>query len=576
MNNQFFEIFLGKIKKPFFLIKYIFFSVLVYILLLAVNLNYILERINEYYQINNRYNSELSQYSLIDPYQSAVEIVSNIYNYEFSELKKTFAAEIWTSNKHLINDFPKFSPNSFNFYDNSNKQKVINSLNKNNNYFFLYSNNQVYVGVVIFFRIKRVEENFFYKIVFYKKMLDFDIINKFSILRYSFISASILLILLIFVVLIIFVSFPFISLEMDKDKRILRTAIVSIKNLISHSLINQENILRYGDDIDEKISKSLLHNIEAQNLLDNLTVEEIEIENFLKQLIMDVYIPENINVFCKLNTKNNILFSKSLLLLSFSTVIHNATHSEVLAKNIYINIYQKKFSKRIFIEISNDGVEIKKGIRKLIFSGITTKKNGNGSGLKNLKNLMNEAGSQLKLLKKKTTTFLFNVKASNLENYLEKQFKLEKPIKNKLISTKNEVSTMENLPLVVIIEDEKQIWNGWKINMTDANLLFFANPDEFFYHTDIEKYHNREFISKIDMIICDFDFGNNLNLSNSCFFESLEKETEKLKGYFILCSGFNQSIVENIPKRLRDKIDLILQKRPTSYNEIMKKIQNKK
>ena len=133
----------------------------------------------------------------------------------------------------------------------------------------------------------------------------------------------------------------------------------------------------------------------------------------------------------------------------------------------------------------------------------------------------------------------------------------------------------EDLPYVVIIEDEKLIWDAWKVNMTDANILFFENPDEFFFHCDIETCKERKFISKINMIICDFDFGNNVNLANVDFFESLEKENEKFNGYFVLCTGFNESIIEKIPIKLNEKIDYIYQKRPISYNEILKRVKKK-
>ena len=84
----------------------------------------------EYFQINNRYLSALSQYSLADSYQTAVEIVSSINNYEVSVLNNVFATEIWTGNNHSIKDFPLFSSNSFNIYNikDPNEHQTCDSL----------------------------------------------------------------------------------------------------------------------------------------------------------------------------------------------------------------------------------------------------------------------------------------------------------------------------------------------------------------------------------------------------------------------------------------------------------------
>ena len=329
-------------------------------------------------------------------------------------------------------------------------------------------------------------------------------------------------------------------------------------------------------NIEEKISKSLYHNNEAQTLLKNVHHEDIDVIQFLDNLIEDIYCPESIIIICNIDSKNNLLFSKSLLSFAFSTIIYNAIHPSVKANNIYININQKKIKNEVIIDISNDGEEILPEIRKNIFSGITTKKDGHGLGLKNLKNLLREAGSSLNLLKIRQTTFSFNTKISPSKNLVNQSFNLKKKNhrtdKNKLL---NFVSR-EDLPLVVIIEDEELIWDAWKANMLDANIIFFKGPDEFFFHCDIERYNKRFFISKISMIICDYDFGNNVNLSNSGFFSGLEKEEEKFNGNFVLCTGFNESIIKNIPEIILKKIDFFFQKRPTSYNTIYSQVKNKK
>jgi hypothetical protein len=532
----------------------------------------------EYFQINNRYLSALSQYSLADPYQTAVEIVSSINNYEVSILHNVFATEIWTGNKHTIKDFPLFSSSSFNIYNIKSKNKVISALNNETNNFILYNNYQVYIGVVIPLYTEKSSDGkiISYKIVLYKKLFEFKLFNKYLHLNDNFINSSIILIVSLFIFSLFVFGIPQIYFDINREKNIEKRAIISIKNLIEHSLINQENILKYGFNIEEKISKSLYHNNEAQNLLKNVHHEDIDVISFLNNLIQDIYCPENINLFCRVNIKSNILFSKNLLSFAFSTIIYNASHPSVAAKNIIVDIYQMKFKNEIIIEISNDGEEIIKENRKKIFTGLTTKKDGHGLGLKNLKSLLQEAGSSLHLLKIKQTTFVFNVKTSSSKNLIHQNFKLEK--KNQMVENNNHLNSIsrEDLPFVVIIEDEKLIWDAWKVNMTDANILFFENPDDFFFHCDIETCGERKFISKIKMIICDFDFGNNVNLAKVDFFESLEKEKEKFDGYFVLCTGFNESILERIPKKLMEKIDYIYQKRPINYSAILKKVQNKK
>lgn len=565
MNNLFIEKYITKIKNPWFLIKYLLFSVFIYLILVCLNYFYIQNKISEYFQINNKYSSGLSKYSLTDQYQKAVEIVSSIHNYEYLFLGNTFATEIWTSEIHSVKDFPKFSSSSFNVYNVKNKYKIIDAINNNAKDVIIYNNNHLFVGVIVPLYKKSLSETnqISYKVVLYKEILDFK-----YLLKFGFITNSLILILIIFFPSLFVFGIPKIYFDINRDINIEKRAILNIRNLIEHSLINQENILKYAQNIDEKVKRALYHNNEAQTLLKNVNYEDIEVLNFLDEFINDVYCPININIYCEIDVTNKLFFSRNLLKFAFSVIIQNATHASVNANNIFIKIWQKKHKNEITIQISNDGYEIKKDIRKKIFTGVTTKKDGNGLGLRNLKKLMQEAGSYLKLLNIEKTTFSFDVRSSLKEHKVQNNFKLIKIYKQNISNNEIISSSKEHLPFVVIVEDEEIIWDAWIANMPDANKLFFKTPEEFFQHSDIEKYNEREFISKINMLICDYDFGNNINLSNSGFFSSLERENEKFSGKFVLCTGFNESIKDNIPDKIWEKIDLFFQKKPTSYYEM--------
>lgn len=260
----FIEKYVTKIKNPGFLIKYVIFSFFLYLSLIFFNYIFICNKITEYFQINNRYSSVLSQYSLTDQYQTAVEIVSSIHNYEFLLLNKFFAAEIWSGDEHYTKDFPKFSSSSFNVYSIKNKIKIIDSLNNNRKDVVVYNNNQLYIGVIVCLYNEHLNKTS-YKIILYKKMLDFWFFS-----GLDFIKSSCILVLLIFISTLLIFGFPKLYFDVNWEKNIEKRAIISIKNLILHSLINQENILKYGNNVDEKISKSIYHNNEAQTLLKNI------------------------------------------------------------------------------------------------------------------------------------------------------------------------------------------------------------------------------------------------------------------------------------------------------------------
>ncbi len=88
--------------------------------------------------------------------------------------------------------------------------------------------------------------------------------------------------------------------------------------------------------------------------------------------------------------------------------------------------------------------------------------------------------------------------------------------------------------------------------------------------------NGNKYLSNINALISDFDFGNGINFINSNLIGGIDNEEEKFYGKIILCTGFNEKIQKEIPKWMKDKIDLFFQKRPISYNEILKMIKSKK
>lgn len=570
MERIFFEKLFLKIKNPIFILKYILFSIFVYVTIFFIHYTFVCKRLFEYFEIN-RNQSFLSQNSLGDRYQKIIETLSSIYMYEGQTLKKFIAFEVWTSASHISKDRPLFSTSSFNIYNSKNKKYIIDRINGNEN-ILIYNSNNFFIGVVIPIYSNRNRDNQIinYKVVLYKKMFDIEIFH-----RMSFLSVSFIFVLIIFFLLLIFVAIPFHYFDLSKEINIEKRAILSIKNLIEHTLVNQESILKYADDNEQRISRAIFYNNEAQSLLKKVHHEEINIVTFLNSFIQGISIPSHINVSCKIDIKNNIFFSRNLLEIAFSTIINNAIHPTVKAS--IIRIFVTQIGKKIKIEISNNGEEIDLELRKKIFDGAnSTKEDGHGIGLKNTRKLLREAGSILNLSKNIETTFYFNVNVSSTTHKISEDFKLEK----KIVTSNNEDQPLdfvrkEHLPLVVVIEDEESIWNGWRINMMDANVLFFRNPDEFFFYSDKEKYKNGSFISKINLILCDYDYGNNYNLSNSGFFKTLDLEDEDFCGYFVLCSGFNESIVDELSDDLKKRIHFFYQKRPISYAEIIKNIKTR-
>lgn len=564
------EEFILKLKNPLFYFKYMFFSILIILIYIFISTITIKNKFFGYYEVSNGFIQQLSQFNNNEKiYEKLLELSSSIYELETVKNLRFFSAEIWNCNVCTETDFPVWQINDTSIAES--RDTILKNINKGRH--FLILNSSLYYATVIpiiskSVNINKIKQDIAYKLIYYSK------IPELSIFGYepNFFTSFFILSLFFTVILISVIAFPLHVIGYISQSNIEKRAIFNIKNLIEHSLLNQENILRYGKNVDEKISRSIYHNTEAQILLKSVVYEEINIIKFINNLNQIIFIPNSIKIHCSIKMENNLIFSKNLLSLAFSTILSNAFHESVKTAHIYIKINQKKSSTHATLEIANDGLEIPKVLKKNIFNGFSSKSDGHGSGLKNLRKLLKDAGSTLKINESKMTAFHFDIKSSTTKNKIETNFVLEH--EDKVDNNAEIIQKQTNAPFVVIIEDEELIWDAWKTNMHDAQLLFFKRPDEFFFHCDMERYHRNKFISKIDLIICDYDFGNNINLINSDFFKSLEKENEKFTGKFILCSGFNEAIMQNISSDIKTKINLFFQKRPTSYKNIMEKIES--
>lgn len=162
----------------------------------------------------------------------------------------------------------------------------------------------------------------------------------------------------------------------------------------------------------------LHHNKVAQTALKNIHLESIDplevLKNVWRRIKMICY-DSNVELFCNLNIRNKIKFDRSILFLAFNTILSNAVHSSVSCNKIRVKIEQKKswfFSDFTVIEIENDGNKISTEMRQKIFSGVTSKTDGQGMGLKALKDILEKSGSYLKLHNKKMTCFSFKMPIS--------------------------------------------------------------------------------------------------------------------------------------------------------------------
>jgi uncharacterized membrane protein len=547
---------------------------------LVIDIIVITLQLKDYYLSTYGYTEYLMQnnYSL-EAYRRLMEVSSSINVYERVEKNNFFAAEIWDCDNCKEIKFPIWQTNASSISEMRNIVFLKGILKKINS-IFIY-NDWLIVGVsfpIYSYKISndKVFQQKKYTLTFYKKALDYKIFNDGT----TFFEVFTIMNIFIFIIIVFFILIPISILKTkvakNTAKNIEAKTLENIKNMIEHELVNQENILKYPYDLKSSINAAIHHNNVAQIILRKVRIESIDPCDVLEEVWKNI---ENskIELSCLVNINNKLKFDRSTLYIAFNTIIKNASHESVSATKIQVNIIQNwyyKLKKLVLIEISNNGLPIPKNIRGKILYGFTNKKDGHGIALKNLRQILRKTGSNLKLYRQEKTCFSFVVKTAEekvkiIKNYTLKNICVYEDEKKKL-----KIGTGK--PLVVIIEDNELIWHGWELQMLDANILFFKTPDEFFCHIDEEKMNGNEYLSSIRAIISDFDFGNGINFINSNLIGGIENEEEKFNGKIILCTGFNEKIQKEIPKWMKDKIDLFFQKRPISYNEILKMMKDKK
>lgn len=573
---------LKRFNKNFYIVYWIITSIIISFLVLLIDIIIINNQLKDYYLSTFGYTEYLMQnnYSL-EAYRRLIEVSSSIYVYERVEKNNFFAAEIWDCVQCKDSKFPIWQTNASSISEIKNII-LLESILKKINSIFIY-NDSLIIGVSFpIYSYKISNEKVFqqkkYTLKFYKKALDYKIFKDGT----TFFEVFTILNLLVFMILIFFILIPISILKTkvakNTAKKIESKTLENIKNMIEHELVNQENILKYPFDLKSAIHAAIHHNNVAQIILRKIRIESINPIEVLDEVWKNIGITK-IKLSYFIHVNNKIIFDRSTLFIAFNTIIKNAVHETVSASKIEVYITQNwyyKVKNLILIEISNDGIPIAKEIRSKILKGFTNKIDGHGIGLKNLKEILKKNGSNLSLLNQSKTCFSFVVRASEEKSELIQKCILENNLKieNEKTNKKSPVIIDSKKPLVVIIEDNELIWHGWEVKMVDASILFFRTPDEFFCHIDEEKMNGNNYLSNISAIVSDFDFGNGVNFINSNLIGGIENEEEKFNGKIILCSGFNEKIQKEIPKNMKDKIDLFFQKRPISYNEILNMINN--
>ena len=411
----------------------------------------------------------------------------------------------------------------------SNKDKV-NRI-KNNEHFIIF-NKYLYIANVY------ETKNKIFKIVFYKRLLDF----------FNFPLSETLIILNIASLILIIITSSILKIYKTKIKNKIEyevklNTINNIQSLIEHSLNNQLKVLNSKKDLDTIINKSIIYNQEALSLLNDSNFKIINPEYIFKQ--NDTFKNFKLNINVSINIFNSIYYINKNFEHIFHVLTHNAVHDSVSAKNIFINIYQKKINSKIFIDISNDGEVIDKNIRNKIFKGFTTKQDGHGKGLSNLSQMLKKSQGNIKLVNCDRTTFRITLPYSkdSIIN-LNTKFSIDYSIQN------NEPVNNFNSdkPIVIIIEDEEIFWDEWKEKMTDAKVYFFKEPDDFIRNITKERKNNKKYLSEIDLIIC-------------------------FNGNIVISSCFGEDVIKKMPKNYFNNISIFMNKIPSNFKEIFKKIE---
>ncbi|MBX9838230.1 MAG: hypothetical protein K2X69_07910, partial [Silvanigrellaceae bacterium] len=493
-------------------------SALIILLILFIN-SLIYKNINnERFHSGSGYIQHLSRFNYNDDILTRlIEYSVSIFQYEKENLNN-ISIEIWQ-----CEECKKLNHPIWNRVDvEINEYNRIHKIDKimNNEQFYI-ANKYLYIA-----NVYKTKNNIF-KVVFYKKLLDF----------FNLPLLETLIILNIVSLILIIITSSFLNIYKTKIKNkieyeIKLNTINNIQSLIEHSLNNQLKVLKSKKDFESIINKSIIYNQEALSLLNDSNFKIINPEYLLKN--NDTFKNFKLNISVSINIYNLIYYINKNFEHIFHVLIHNAIHDSVSAKNVYINIYQKKINSKILIDISNDGELIDKNIRNKIFKGFTTKQDGHGKGLPNLSQMLKKSHGNIELINCDKTTFRVTLPYSkdsiiNLNTKFSIDYNIQK------IDTVNEFIS-EDKPIVIIIEDEEIFWDEWEEKMIDAKVFFFKDPDDFIRNITKERKNNKKYLSNIDLIICDFNFGD-YNLVESDFFEEIKRDNiDNFNGNIVISS----------------------------------------
>ncbi|KAB8029146.1 ATP-binding protein [Fluviispira multicolorata] len=536
-------------------IKIELFCLILLSLVLVENYIYYKKNMNEIFYSGSGYIQHLSKFNNSDDILTRlIEFSLSIYNYEKSN-SNNFSVDIWNCQICGEKNSPIWSITDIEI--NEVRKNIIKDNLKSNNSFIIFNK---YLYIANIYETKNKE----YKVVYYKKFIFF--------FGLPFIFSLVFLNIIFFFFLTFFIALPLRVFHARKqDKLISRIRVNTINNtvnLIKHSLDNQFNVLNSTGNKDEIVKRAIHYNQQVAELIDESSFTSINPEEFIKSFAKFSNI--NIQVIININTFNEINYINKYLEHAIIVLIDNALHASVQASQIKINILQKKNNSKVTIDITNNGTPIEESIKNKIFSGFTSKKDGHGKGLSNLKEMLNRSSADIILLKSRQTTFritlpcLKDSRCRIIKNMTEQKIP-------KIILTEN-FKTKKSDPLVILLEDETLFWNSWKEKMTDAQILCFENPDSFFSHTIGMRIKNEPFLSKIDLIICDFNFGD-YDLIDSEFFKDIYKYSDDLfTGNIIICSSFENNVKNRVPSEYLKLIKTFLPKKPIKYEDIIIKL----
>ncbi|BBH52123.1 ATP-binding protein [Fluviispira sanaruensis] len=533
-------------------IKLELISLLIVAIILLENFIYFKRNMDELFYSGSGYIQHLSKFNNNeDILTRLLEFSLSIYNYEKSN-SNNFSVEIWDCKKCKLSSSPIWSISDVEI--NEDRVKIIKNKLQRNDFFILYNKYLYFANI---YETKNKE----YKIIYYKKII--------HIFNLPFVFSLIILNLFCIIIWTFFVALPLnIYYNRVQDKLIDKIRVNTIHNtinLIKHSLDNQINVLKSSGNKDEIVKRAIHYNYQVAELIDDSRFTSINPKEFIEGISKFSNIDVNIKI--SINTYNLINYINKYLEHAIIVLIDNAIHKSVDAKIIKIIISQKRYNAKIIIDVSNDGIPIDLNIKDKIFKGYSTKENGHGQGLTNLKKMLNRSSAEILLIANNPTTFRILLPCLKYSN-----FRIQMETQKSRLSKRNKIENLQsfdNKPLVIMIEDEILFWDDWKNKMTDAQIIFFKNPESFFSYSMGKKINNEEFLCKISLIICDFNFGD-YNLIESGFFEDIDIYTEdNFKGTIVICSSYEKEALRTIPQEYLIKVKAFVPKHPNTYKNLL-------